>query len=344
LGNKYFKNKVFVVAEMSANHNNSFDLAVKSIKAMAKSGADAVKVQTYKPKSLTLNLNTRYFAPRKEGLWKGYTPWQLYQEAAMPYEWQPKLKEIAESLGLVFFSSPFDKDGVDFLESINVSMYKIASFAITDISLIEYVASKGKPMIISTGVAEIEDIQLAINTCRKTGNNDITLLKCTSEYPSAVNKANLLTMPDMKERFGVNIGVSDHTLGNIVPVVAVSLGARMIEKHFVLDRKMGSLDSSFSMEPREFKEMVQSVRDAESSLGKVTYEVSNKDKNRRHSLFVVKDIKKGEKFTEENVKSIRPGYGLAPKYLNQILKSKAGKNIRKGTPLSMDLINSGIKG
>jgi pseudaminic acid synthase len=333
--------KVLIVAELSANHNNSFDTAVKTIKAMAESGADAVKVQTYKPESLTLNLDIGYFAPWKEGLWKGYTPWKLYQEASMPYEWQPKLKEIAESLGLVFFSSPFDKEGVDFLESMDVPMYKIASFEITDIPLIEYAASKGKPMIISTGVAEIEDIQLAIDICRKTGNNDITLLKCTSDYPAAVDKANLLTITDMKERFGVNVGVSDHTFGSIVPVVAVSLGVRMVEKHFILDRKIETPDSGFSMEPQEFKEMVQAVRDAESALGKTTYDISEKDRNRRRSLFAVKDIKKGEKFTKENVKSIRPGYGLKPKYLKDIFGKKSNENIKRGNPLDWKMISDG---
>jgi pseudaminic acid synthase len=338
-----FDKNVFIVAELSANHNNSFDTAVKTIKAIAESGADAVKVQTFKPESLTLNLDTGYFAPKSEGLWKGYTPWKLYKESAMPYKWQPKLKKIAEDLGLVFFSSPFDKEGVDFLESINVPMYKIASFEITDIPLIEYAASKGKPMVISTGVAEIEDIQLAIDTCRKTGNDNITLLKCTSDYPAVVDKANLLTITDMEERFSVNVGVSDHTFGNIVPVAAVSLGACMVEKHFILDRNLKTADAVFSMEPQEFKEMVQAVRDADSALGKTTYDVSEKDKNRRRSLFAVKDIKKGEFFTEHNIQSIRPGYGLAPKYLNQILKSKAGKKISKGTPLSADLIKGGIK-
>jgi pseudaminic acid synthase len=329
---------VFIVAELSANHNNSFDTAVNTIKAMAESGADAVKVQTYKPESLTLNLETGYFAPNTEGPWKGHTSWQLYKEAAMPYEWQPKLKEIAESLGLVFFSSPFDKEGVDFLERIDVPMYKIASFEITDISLIEYIASKDKPMIISTGVAEIEDIQLAIDTCSKTGNDDITLLKCTSEYPSTADKANLLTIPDMKERFGVSVGVSDHTLGGIVPVVAVSLGAHIVEKHFILDRKLKTPDSAFSMEPQEFKNMVQAVRDTETALGKITYEVSNKDKERRRSLFAIKDIKKGEMSTNENIRSIRPGYGLMPKYFMNILGKSAKKDIKQGAPVAWNMI------
>ena len=330
----------FIVAELSANHNHNFDLAVKTIHAMAEAGADAVKVQTYKPESLTINLNTGYFAPRNEGLWKGYTPWKLYEEASMPYEWQPKLKKIAEDLGLLFFSSPFDKEGVDFLESINVPIYKIASLEITDIPLIEYAASKGKPMIISTGVADNEDIQLALDTCFKTGNNQITLLKCTSQYPATIEDANLQTIPDMKKRFGVEVGVSDHTMGSLVPIVAVSLGAKVVEKHFILDRNLGGPDSAFSMEPQEFKEMVRAIRQAEAALGKVTYKVSENDRNRRRSLFAVKDIKAGEPFTDENVRSIRPGYGLHPKHLKEILGKKAKTDIKRGTPLSWDDISS----
>jgi len=327
---------IFIIAELSANHNNDFDLAVKTIEAMAEAGADAVKVQTYKPQSLTIDSDTGYFAPRTEGLWRGYTPWKLYTEAAMPYEWQPRLKKIAEDLGLVFFSSPFDKEGVDFLESINVPLYKIASFEITDIPLIEYVASKGKPMIISTGVADVEDIELALETCRRVGNNQITLLKCTSRYPATIEDANLLTIPEMRERFGVKVGVSDHTMGGVVPTVAVALGATVVEKHFILDRKSGGPDSAFSMEPHEFKEMVQAVRQAEAALGQVTYKVSDSDKNRRRSLFVVKDIKAGETFTLENVRSIRPGYGLHPKYLKDILGKKATHDHKRGEPFSFE--------
>lgn len=329
---------VLIIAELSANHNNDFNLAVKTIKAMAEAGADAVKVQTYKPGSLTLNLDTGYFAARTIGLWEGYTPWKLYSEASMPYEWQPKLKKIAEDLGLVFFSSPFDFDAVDFLESINNPFYKIASFEITDIPLIEYTASKGKPMIISTGVADENDIQLAIDTCLKVGNNHITLLKCTSEYPASVEQANLLMIPDMKKRFKVNIGVSDHTMGVIVPIVAASLGACMIEKHFILDRKLGGPDSAFSMEPHEFKEMVHSIRQVESALGNISYELSDNDKKRRRSLFVVEDIVAGDIITNENVKSIRPGYGLHPKFLNQIIGKRAKRDLIKGLPFKIDYV------
>jgi len=326
-------NQTFVIAELSANHNNDFDLAVKTINAMAESGADAVKVQTYRPESLTVNLDTGYFAPRTEGLWKGYTSWDLYSEAAMPYDWQPKLKKISEDLGLIFFSSPFDKEAVDFLESIDNPIYKIASFEITDIPLIKYAASKGKPMIISTGVAEENDIKLALQACEEVGNNDITLLKCTSQYPATIDQANLNTIPDIKKRFGVKVGVSDHTMGSLVPTVAVSLGATVVEKHFILDRNLGGPDSSFSMEPKEFKEMVDSIRQVERSLGHVSYQVDEKDKLRRRSLFVVEDIKAGENFTEKNIRSIRPGYGAHPKNYEEIIGQIANKDLKAGTPL-----------
>lgn len=330
--------KTYIIAELSANHNNDFNIAAKTIEAIAKTGADAVKIQTYKPESLTLNLNTGHFAPKTEGLWTGYTPWELYTEAAMPYEWTPKLQKIANDLGLEFFSSPFDIEAVDFLEELSVPRYKIASFEITDIPLIEYTASKGKPIIISTGVAKEEDIQLAVDTCRKQGNNDITLLKCTSQYPATIDQANLLTIPDMKKRFGVNIGLSDHTMGSLVPTVAVSLGATVVEKHFILDRKMGGPDSAFSMEPQEFKNMVIDIRNTEAALGKTTYELSEKDKERRRSLFVIKDIEEGELLTNENIRSIRPGFGMHPKYLNEVLGKTAKSKIEKGTPLNVDLI------
>ena len=329
------ENKSYIIAEISANHNNDFELAVKTIEAMADSGADAVKVQTYTADSLCIDVDNEYFKERTEGLWKGYHPYDLYEEAAMPYEWQPKLKKVAENLGLDFFSSPFDKEGVDFLETLHVSKYKIASFEITDIPLIEYAASKGKPMIISTGVAEIEDIQLAVDTCRKVGNEDITLLKCTSNYPATLEDSNLITIPDLKERFEVNVGVSDHTMGHIVPVVAVSLGAKVVEKHFILDRSLGGPDSAFSMEPAEFKHMVKEVRNAEKTLGHVNYEVSEKDKLRRRSLFAVMDIKKGEKFTEENIRSIRPGYGMHPKLYHEILNNMTNTDVSRGTPLDV---------
>jgi pseudaminic acid synthase len=324
---------VFIIAELSANHNNDFDLAVRTIEAMASSGADAIKLQTYTADSLSLDVDNEFFGPKKDGLWKGRRPYELYLEGSMPYEWQPKLKEVAEKLGMIFFSSPFDLQAVDFLERMNVPMYKIASFEITDIPLIEYTASKGKPMIISTGVAELDDIELALKTCRAVGNNDITLLKCTSQYPASIDQANLSTMVDMRKRFGVKVGVSDHTMGSLVPTVAVALGAKVIEKHFILDRNLGGPDSSFSMEPHEFAQMVRSVREAELSLGNINYEVAERDKLRRRSLFIVQDIKAGEVITEENVRSIRPGFGLHPKYLTELIGKTFNQDLEAGSKL-----------
>ena len=332
------KNKTFIIAELSGNHNNNFDLAVKTIESIAETGADAVKIQTYKPESLTINLDKGYFAPKKEGLWKGYTPWNLYKEASMPYEWHSKLKKISEKKGLIFFSSPFDKEGVDFLETLNVPIYKIASFEIVDINLIEYCAKKMKPIIISTGVADIKDIDLAIKTCRNVGNKDITLLKCTSNYPAEIKDADLLTIPDMKKKFGVKVGVSDHTMGYLVPLVAVSLGASVVEKHYILDRKLGGVDSAFSMEPQEFKDMVKNIRNVELCLGKVNYDVSKTKKLKRKSLFFIKDIKKGEKLTSKNIRSIRPGHGLHPKNYKKILNKLASSDVKKGTPIKWSMI------
>lgn len=336
---KMEKSDLYIIAELSANHNNDYDLAVKTIKAMAESGADAVKVQTYTADAMTIDVkddNNPYFQPKESGLWKGYRLYDLYVEASMPYEWQPKLKKVAEDLGLEFFSSPFDMNAVDFLETLDVPKYKIASFEITDIPLIKHTASKNKPMIISTGLAEIEDIELAVKACREVGNDDITLLKCTSQYPSTVEDANLLTIPDLKKRFGVKVGVSDHTMGSTVPVVAVSLGAKVIEKHFILDRSLGGADSAFSMQPEEFAAMAKAAREAEKALGKVVYNVTEPNKLRRRSLFVVEDIKKGEVFTEKNIRSIRPGHGLAPKYFTDALGKKAVRDIQRGQPLQLD--------
>jgi len=331
-------NKVFIIAELSANHNQNFDLAVKTIKAMKEAGADAVKLQTYTPNTITIDCDNEYFQI-KEGLWRGKTLYQLYQEAYTPWEWQPKLKKIAEDLGLICFSSAFDKTSVDFLEKMNVPAYKVASFEITDIPLIEYIASKGKPVIISTGIATLSDIEEAVNACKRMGNDQIALLKCTSAYPAPIEDANLLTIPNMKETFGTIVGLSDHTLGSSVAIASVALGAKLVEKHFILDRNLGGPDSAFSMEPEEFKQMVKSIREVEKALGKVTYDLTEKQKKSRElsrSLFVVKDIKKGEVFTEDNVRSIRPGYGLHPKYYYEVLGKRVKYNIPKGTPLSFN--------
>lgn len=334
------KNKVFIIAELSANHNNDYNLAVRTIEAMAEAGADAVKFQTYTPDSLTLNVDNEYFGPRPEGLWKGMTLYEIYQKGMMPYEWQPKLKKIANDLGLVCFSTPFDFEGVDFMESMDMPIYKIASLEITDVNLIRYAAEKHKPMIISTGVAKEEDIQLAIDTCREVGNDDITLLKCTTEYPAPLDRANLLTIPDMKKRFGVKVGVSDHTMSNIVPITAVALGAKVVEKHFILDRSLGGLDSGFSLNKDEFAQMVKEIRMTEEAMGSVSYELVGRGSTGRRSLFACRDIKKGEELSKANVKSVRPAAGLHPKYLNEIIGKRAAIEIKEGTPLSTNLIVS----
>ncbi|PKL82228.1 MAG: pseudaminic acid synthase [Ignavibacteriae bacterium HGW-Ignavibacteriae-3] len=335
------ENKVFIIAELSANHNQKYDIALESIKAIKECGADAVKFQTYTADTLTIDCDKDYFKIQQGTIWDGTTLYQLYQNAYTPWEWQPKLKKYAEELGLVCFSSPFDKSAVDFLEKMNVPAYKIASFEIVDIPLIEYAASKGKPMIISTGIATEEEIEEAIEACRRNGNNQVALLKCTSEYPAPFEEMNLEAIPAMAEKFRTVVGLSDHTLGATVSVAAVALGARIIEKHFILDRKSGGPDASFSLEPAEFKKMVDEIRIVESALGKIKFEPDDKIKKNRtfaRSLFAVRDISAGEFFTEENIRSIRPSHGLAPKYLNDVLGKKASKKIERGTPLSWDLI------
>jgi len=332
-------NSVLIVAEMSANHLNDFNIAKKTIEQIHYTGADAVKVQTYKPSSLSLEVDNEFFSVKKDGPWKGLRPWDLYASAAMPYEWHFELKEYAESLGLTFFSSPFDLDAIDFLESIQIPIYKIASFEINDIPLIKKAASTQKPIIISTGVATESDIEKAIKTCHDVGNNDITILKCTSEYPAEISAANLKTITDMQNRFKVKVGVSDHTMGFIVPVVAVTLGATVVEKHFTLDRSLGGPDAFFSMEPHEFKEMVDKIRQVEMSLGRVTYDIQEKDLRRRRSLFAIRDIMKGEIFSLENIKSLRPCVGLEPILLPKVLSCRASVDIPKGQPITIDLLS-----
>ncbi|WP_270595414.1 MULTISPECIES: pseudaminic acid synthase [Butyricimonas] len=328
--------KTFIIAELSANHNQDFDLAVKTIEAIAEAGADAVKIQTYKPESLVLNMDNEYFGTIQSGLWKGLRRYDLYKMAATPYEWHPKLQQIAQNLGLVFFSSPFDFEGVDLLVSMHVPIYKIASFEINDIPLIKYVAKQGKPVIMSTGCANIDDINLAIEACKEMGNEQITLLKCTSEYPASYDRANLLTIPDMKKRFGLPVGVSDHTLGSVVPLTAVVLGAEVVEKHFILDRSLGGADSAFSMEPAEFRQMVNDIRNAEASLGQVKYEITEQERLKRRSLYAVEDIKKGDIFTSSNVRSLRPGYGLSPFFYEKLLGKESVRNIKRGEPLTRE--------
>ena len=328
--------KTYVIAELSANHNHNFDLAVKTIEAMAKSGADAVKIQTYTPDSLVMDVDNEYFGPIKDGLWKGIKRYDLYKEGMLPYEWQPKLQKVATDLGLDFFSTPFDLVGVDFLETMNMPIYKIASFEINDIPLIRYVAKKHKPMIISTGVADLDDIQLALDTCYKEGNYDISLLKCTSEYPATYEEANLLTIPDMIHRFGIPVGVSDHTMGSLVPMVAVALGATIVEKHFILSRTNGGPDSAFSMEPNEFREMVDSIRNVERALGNVKYDITDYQRGKRRSLYARTDIHCGDVFTDQNVGSYRPGVGLSPQYWDQIMGKTCKREIVKGDVLRQE--------
>ena len=335
------ENPTFIIAELSANHMNDFDIAVKTIEAMAEAGADAVKFQTFTPDTITIDCDNEYFQIRQGTVWDGQILYELYEDAFMPWDWQPELKKIAEDLGLIVFSSPFDKTSVDFLEDMDVPAYKIASFEITDIPLIEYVAGKGKPIIISTGIASLEDIELAVQTCLDAGNEQISLLKCTSSYPAPLEEINLNTIPDMSDKFNCITGLSDHTLGGEVSTAAVAVGAKIIEKHFILDRNMGGPDSEFSMEPDEFKKMVDSIRNVEKALGKVSYELTDKVKANREfsrSLFVIEDIKKGDIITEVNVRSIRPGFGLHPKYLDKILGKKVNKDIKKGMPFKLDFL------
>lgn len=334
-------NKVFIIAELSANHNGSLATAIESIRAIKKTGADAVKLQTYTADTITIDCRKEDFKI-KGTIWEDRYLYDLYKEAYTPWEWHEELFRIAREEGLVCFSSPFDRTAVDFLESLNNPIYKIASFEITDIPLIEYAASKGKPIIISTGIATEEDIQLVIDTCRSAGNNDITLLKCTSSYPAPIEEANLLMIPELAKRFNVQSGLSDHTIGSVAPIVATTLGAKVIEKHFIKDRSIGGPDSSFSMNETEFTEMVTAIRNAEKAMGKIDYTLSEKQINNRtfsRSLYVVEDIKAGEAFTEINIRSIRPGYGLHPKYLKDILGRKAIRNLVKGEPIHLSDIH-----
>jgi len=332
----------FIIAELSANHNQDIEIALRTVKAAKKAGADAIKLQHYTPDTITMDSNKEYFQINQGLIWDGITLYQLYKDAYMPWEWTGAIMNAAKEEGLVCFSSPFDRTAVDFLEKFNVPAYKIASYEITDIPLIKYVASKGKPVIISTGIATLADIELAVETCHKAGNHQIALLKCSSAYPAPLEEMNLLTIPNLAETFNVIVGLSDHTLSNAVPSAAVALGARIVEKHFILDKVLGGPDASFSLDPVEFAAMVSSVRETEKALGKIDYELSKKAiKAREHSrsLFVVKDVLKGEVFTNDNVRSIRPGFGMHTKHFEEILGKKASMDIEKGTPMDWGLIS-----
>ena len=327
----------FIIAELSANHNGSIETAKETIRAAKRAGADCIKFQTYTADTITIDSRKDDFLI-KGTIWDGKNLHDLYQEAYTPWEWHKELFDVAEEEGLVCFSSPFDKSAVDFLEDLNVPAYKIASFEITDIPLIEYVASKGKPVIISTGIATEEDIQLALDACYRMGNHDVALLKCTSSYPAPIEEANMKMIQDFSERFGVIAGLSDHTMGSTVPVVATCFGGKIIEKHFILDRSIGGPDASFSMNEQEFANMVKAVRDAEKAIGIVDYQLTEKQqkgKDFSRSLYIVQDVKAGDVITEENVRSIRPGFGLHPKYLKDILGKTFVKDLEKGERLEL---------
>ncbi len=331
--------ETFIIAELSANHNQDIEIALKSIDSIKQCGADAVKLQTYTPDTITLDCDNDYFKIKHGTIWDGTTLYELYKKAYTPWEWQPKLKKYAEDLGLICFSSPFDKTAVDFLAKMNVAAYKIASFEIVDIPLIEYTAAQGKPIIISTGIATEDEIADAVDVCRKVGNNQIALLKCTSEYPAPIEETNLKTIPYLTNKFGVVAGLSDHTLEATASIAAVAVGAKIIEKHFILDKSIGGPDSSFSLEPTQFAQMVKAIRSVEKALGNSEMAVTERMKNSRRfarSLFAVKDIQAGEILTEDNVRSIRPAGGLPPKYFSRILGSKAINKIPRGNPITFN--------
>lgn len=331
---------VFIIAELSANHNGSIQNALDTIKAAKRAGANCIKLQTYTADTITLDSNNDDFKI-KGTIWEGKNLHKLYQEAYTPWEWHKTLFDAAEAEGLVCFSSPFDKTSVDLLEELNAPAYKIASFEITDIPLIEYVASKGKPVIISTGIAEQEDIELALDACKRMGNDQIALLKCTSSYPAPIEEANMIMVKDLAERYGVISGLSDHTMGSTVPVVATAMGAKIIEKHFIIDRSIGGPDASFSMNVEEFTAMVKAVREAEAAMGVVDYTLTDKQRKGRdfcRSLYVAEDIKEGEVFTEKNIRSVRPGFGLHPKHYKDILGKTSNKELEKGTRFKLDYL------
>ena len=335
------KSSVFIIAELSANHNGSLSTAIDTIRAAKRAGADAIKLQTYTADTLTLDVNNEDFIIKSETIWDGQKYYDLYEKAHTPWKWHKVLFEAAKKEGLVCFSSPFDPTAVDFLETLGNPIYKVASFEITDIPLIEYIASKGKPMIISTGIADLEDIKLALNACKKMGNEDVALLKCTSSYPAPMEEANLIMIKDLADRFGVISGLSDHTLGTTAPVVAVTLGAKIIEKHFILDRSVGGPDSSFSINESEFTAMVKAIRETEKAIGKIDYTLTDKQVKGRdfsRSLYITKDVKKGDLVLNENIRSIRPGFGLHPKFLSEVLGKKFKKNLIKGTRMSLNHI------
>ena len=331
----------YVIAEVSANHNQNFEVAEEIVRAAKQAGADAVKLQTYRPDTITIQSSESCFKVGGGTLWDGRTLYDLYAEAYMPWEWQPRLKKVAEGLGMDLFSSAFDATAVDFLEEMGIPAHKVASFELVDIPLIQKMAGTGKPLIMSTGMATVEEIDEALNSAREAGANQIALLKCTSAYPAPPEEMNLLTIPEMARRFRVPVGLSDHTMRAAAPVAAVALGACIIEKHLTLSRSTPGPDSAFSLEPQEFKDMVDAVRTAEKALGKVYFGLSGKEQASRafrRSLFVVEDVKRGEAFTAANVRSIRPGDGLHPRHLAEVLGKSAAQGITRGTPLRWEFV------
>lgn len=333
--------KNFIVAELSANHGHNLETALASVRAIAEAGVDAIKIQTYTADTLTLDCHKPDFVVTGGTLWDNKTYYELYQEAYTPWEWHQAIFDEAKKCSLVCFSTPFDKTAIDFLEDLGNPIMKIASFEITDVNLIRYAASKGKPMVISTGVATIEDIELAINACHEVGNHDITLMRCVSAYPAPMENVNLRTMVDMKERFGVKVGLSDHTMGADVAIAAVALGAEMIEKHFILNRAIGGPDAAFSMTVEEFKAMVSSIRNIEKALGDVIYPTDpSKIKGRQfsRSLYIAEDMKAGDILTEKNLRSVRPGYGLHPKHHNDFLGKKINRDLEKGDRMRWEYV------
>lgn len=334
----------YIVAELSANHNQRYEQAVELVKAAKDAGADAVKLQTYTPDTLTIQSEAEPFRVPSGNLWSGQTLYELYSQAYMPWEWQPRLMALARELGLDCFSTPFDRTAVDFLSGLDVPAYKIASFELIDLPLIEYVARQGKPVILSTGLSTLAEVDEAVRVAKQAGATEIALLKCNSAYPAPASEMNLRTIPHLMQLYGVPVGLSDHTLGSAVAVAGVALGASIVEKHFTLSRAITSPDAAFSMEPDEFKRMVQEIRLAEEALGVVSYEPTPEEsKNRlfRRSLFVVKDLEAGELFTEDNVRSIRPEGGLSPRHLHDVLGRRAATRIRRGTPLTWPLVDGG---
>lgn len=330
---------MMIIAEMSANHAGSLHTAIETIKAAKRAGADAIKFQTYTADTITLNCRNDDFKISQGTLWDGKYLHDLYQEAYTPWEWHEELFRVAREEGLIAFSTPFDRSAVDFLESLGNPIYKIASFEITDIPLIEYAASKGKPMVISTGIASLEDIELAVDACKSVGNQDITLLKCTSSYPAPLSQANLVMISDLARRFGVKAGLSDHTMGSLSAILAVSQGATIIEKHFIIDRSIGGPDSAFSMNEKEFTEMVKLIRDAELAMGEVDYSMTDFKLNNRtysRSLYISADVKKGDIISDENIRSVRPCHGLHTKYYKDILGKKFSRDMKLGDRLSLE--------